>query len=211
MNFEIIERNLEKIESVVSCKMVLGEEDIIEEIHIVSNGLRTPKQIVRDVQSVLIATYDVSVDHKKISVAEIIDESLRKAESRLKLQSISHDNNGPKATIKVSLSDYKNTYEKILSGINTNRNIERMLVDATLKNIEEACGFSDIFILEDIRTIPVSTEKAVIVIVMGVFEGLEKRFCGSCLIKNDFKEAVVRATLDAVNRYVSKMVVINAG
>jgi predicted nucleic-acid-binding protein len=211
MNFEIIERNIEKIGSVVSCKIVLGEKDIIEEIHIVSNGLRSPKQIVRDVQSVLIATYDIQVDHKKISVAEIMDESLKKAECRLKLLSVSHDNSGTKANVKVSLSDNKNTYEKILSGINTYRNVERMLVDATLKNVEEACGISDTFILEDIRTIPVSTEKAVIVVVMGLFDGIEKRFCGSCLIKNDFKEAVVKATLDAVNRYVSKMVVINAG
>lgn len=211
MNFEIIERNLEKIESVVSCKIILGEKDFIEEIHIVSNGSKSPKQIVRDVQSVLIATYDIQVDHKKISVAEIMDESLKKAECRLKLQSVSHDSNGTKATIKVSLSDHKNTYENILSGINSYRNIERMLVEATLKNVEDACGVSDTFILEDIRTIPVSTEKAVIVVVMALIDGMEKRFCGSCLIRSDFKEAVVRATLDAVNRYVTKMVVINAG
>lgn len=211
MNFDIIERNIEKIESVVSCKIVLGENNIIEEIHIVSNGIRSPKQIVRDIQSVLIATYDIQIDHKKISVAEILDESLVKANCRLKLHSISHDNNGSKASIKVVLSDGKNTYEKVLSGINTNRSIERMLVEATIKNLEEACSLNDTFIMEDLRTIPVASEKAVLVVILGLFDGIENRFCGSCLIRNDFKEAVVRATLDAINRYVSKMVAINAG
>ncbi|MBC8587881.1 type III PLP-dependent enzyme domain-containing protein [Paratissierella segnis] len=210
MNFEIIERNLEKIESVVSCKIVLGEKDIIEEIHIVSNALRSPKQIVRDVQSVLIATYDIQVDHKIISVAEILDESLGKVNCRLVLKSISYENLGTRATIKVVLSYNKNTYENTLSGINSKRNVDRMLVESTLKTVEQACELGDTFTLEDIKSIPVSTEKAVVVVVMALLDGIEKRFCGSCLIGNDYKEAAVRATLDAVNRYVSKRVV-NAG
>lgn len=210
MNFEIIERNLERIESVVSCKIVLGDKDIIEEIHVVSNTRRSPKQIVRDVQSVLIATYGIQVDHKIISIAEIMDDSLGKSEYRLTLKSISHDNLGTKTTVKVSLSDNKNTYENILSGINTKRNIERMLVEVTLKTVEQICEIGDTFTLEDIKSVHLSTEKVVIVVIMALVDGTEKRFCGSCIVGSDFKEAVVKATLDAVNRYISKMVV-NAG
>lgn len=203
MNIELIEKNLEKIESVISCKIILGEKDI-DEIHIVSNGTRSAKQIARDIQSVLIATYDIQIDYKKISIAQIFDESLKRAESRLKLAAVSHDNLGTRAAVKVSISNSKDTYENSLSGINSNRNIERMLVDATLKSVEEALGYDDTFIMEDVRTVPISNEKAVLVIVMAMLDGFEQRLCGSCLIKNDYKEAVVKATLDAVNRYISK-------
>ena len=204
MDIEIIEGNIEKIESVVSCKIVLGEKDVIDEIHIVSNNLRGAKQIARDVQSILIATYNIPIDYKKISIAQISDLSLKKSECRLKLLSVSHDNLGAKASIKVALTNSKDNFENALSGINTSRNIERMLVDATLKTVENACGYDDTFILEDIRTIPVASDKAILVIVMGVIDEVEQRLCGSCLIKNDYKVAVVKATLDAVNRFVSK-------
>jgi len=204
MDIEIIESNIEMIESVISCKIVINENEVIDEIHIVSNNTRGAKQIARDIQSVLIATYNIPIDYKKISIAQITDKSLKKTECRLKLMGVSHDNLGSKASIKVSISNFNDIFENSLSGINTNRNIERMLVDATLKTVEEACSYDDTFILEDIRTIPVSNDKAVLVVVMGVVDGFEQRLCGSCLIKNDYEVAIVKATLDAVNRFITK-------
>lgn len=204
MELEIIENNIERIESVVSCKIVLGENDVIDEIHIVSNDTRGAKQIARDIQSVLIATYNIPIDYKKISIAQISDRSLRRAETRLKLLGVAHDNLGTKASIRVTICNNKEAFENSITGINTSRNIERMLVDITLKTVEEACSCGDTFILEDIRTIPVSNDKAVLVVVMGLLDGLEQRLCGSCLIKNDYEVAIVKATLDAVNRFVTK-------
>lgn len=202
MNMEIIEKDIEKIESVVSCKIVLGENDIINEIHIVSNNLRGAKQIARDVQSVLLATHNIQVDHKKISIAQIADDSLKKPESRLKLLGVYHDTIGTRATVKVTLSSFENTYENSISGVNTSRNIGRMLVDATLKTVEEALDYEDTFILEDIRTTPISNDKAVVVVVGCLIDDAERILCGSCLIKNNYEIAVVKATLDAVNRFI---------
>ena len=204
MNIELIENNLEKLDSVISCKIIQGENDIIEEIHIVSNGKRNPKQLSRDIQSILIATHKLEIDYKKISIAQITDNTLVKMENRLKIKGMSFDNEGTRACVKVSLTDTLGTYENSLMGINSVRNIERMLVDATLKNIEEALGYEDTFILEDVRTIPVSSEKAVVVVVMCMVGDIEQKLVGSCLIKTDYKEAIVKATLDAVNRYTTK-------
>lgn len=204
MNIEIIENNLEKLDSVISCKIILGETEVIEEIHIVSNGKRNPKQICRDIQSILIATHKLNVDYKKISIAQILDDSIGKIENRLKIKSLSFDNIGSRASVKVVLTNSIDTYENSLMGINSVRNIERMLVDATLKNVEQALGYEDTFILEDVRTIPVASEKAVVVVVMCIVDEFEQRLCGSCLIKTDYKEAIVKATLDALNRYTTK-------
>ncbi|NLC03954.1 MAG: hypothetical protein GX787_06720 [Tissierellia bacterium] len=204
MNMELIENNLEKLDSVISCKIILGENDIVDEIHIVSNGKINPKQLSRNIQSILIATHNLNIDYKKISIAQITDKTLGKVENRLKIKGLSFNNEGSKASVKVALKNSADTYETSLMGINSVRNIERMLVDATLKNIEEALGYEDTFILEDVRTIPVSSEKAVVVVVMCMVEDMEQKLCGSCLVKTDYKEAIVKATLDAVNRYTTK-------
>lgn len=204
MNIENIEKNIEKLDSVISCKIILGENEVIDEIHIVSNSARNPKQLCRDIQSVLIATHKLNIDYKKISIAQVLDDSIGKVENRLKIKSLSFDNEGNRASVKVSLTNTIDTYENSLRGINSVRNIERMLVDATLKNVEEALGFEDTFILEDVRTIPVASEKAVLVVIMCIVDESEQRLCGSCLIKTDYKEAIVKATLDALNRYTTK-------
>ena len=151
MDLAVIENNLEKVDSVVSSKIITNEDNEIDEIHIVSNDTRGAKQIARDIQSVLVATYNIPVDYKKISIAQIADKSLKKAEHRLKLEGISSDILGTKAAIKVSISNTGNVYENTISGINTLRNKERMLIDVTLKTIEEACDCKDIFIFEDIK------------------------------------------------------------
>ena len=203
MNIQLIEKTIEKLNSVISSKIILGENKEIEEVHIVSNGFRAAKQIVRDIQSVLIATYNVQIDHKIISIAEIQDESLKKAQSRLKLVSISHDNKGQKVAIKVSLDNNRDVFENSTAGINTSRNIDRMLVDVTLKTVEDAYGYEDTFILEDIKLVNVSMEKVVIVVITCIKDSYIKRLCGSSLIKSDYKEAVVKATLDALNRFTS--------
>lgn len=204
MDLAVIESNLEKIDSVMSCKIVTGERDIIDEIHIVSNNTRGAKQVARDIQSVLLATYDIPVDHKKISIAQISEDSFKKSDCRLKLEGVARDVLGSKVSVKVMISNSKDVFENSITGINTARNIERMLVDVTLKTVEEACLCNDTFIFEDIRTIPVSNDKAVLVVVMGLLDGQEQRLCGSSLIKNNYEVAVVRATLDAVNRFITK-------
>ncbi len=204
MNIQLVEETIEKLDSVTSSKIILGEKEDFSEVHIVSNGTRAAKQIVRDVQSVLKATYNIQIDHKKISIAEIQDESLSKVQSRLKLVSISHDNKGTKAIIKVSLDNHKDVFENSTMGINTSRNIARMLVDVTLKTVEDAHGYEDTFILEDIKVVDFSTEKVVVVVITCIKDGYMKRLCGSSLIDTDYKEAVVKATLDALNRYTLK-------
>lgn len=204
MNVEIIEQNLERLDSVTSCKIILGEENSIDEIHIVSNGTRNAKQIVRDIQSVLVATYNIQIDHKKISIAEIMDSNVKKMANRLKIISVSRDNCGKKATVKVALTNHKDKFEKSISGIGTSRNVERMLVESTLRIAEEASGFDETFILDDLKTVTVATDRVVVVVIACVNHGYEQKFCGSCLVKDDYNEAVVKATLDAINRYVTK-------
>ena len=38
--------------------------------------------------------------------------------------------------------------------------------------------------------------------MMCVLNGEQKKMCGSALIKEDYMESVVKATLDAINRFV---------
>lgn len=202
-DYGMMEKDIERIDSVLSCRFV-KENGEIKEIHIVSNGTRSPKQISRDIQSVLIAAYDVNVDYKKISIAELPGEDLGKREDRLKIDMIAFEDNGKKATVKVSLSDDCQLYGATITGVNTNRNIDRMLVKAVLECVEQAQGSEDRYILDDVKSVNLSSDGVVVVVLVYIIDEVEKYLCGSSLIENDHKKAVVKATLDALNRSISK-------
>ncbi|MGM0396623.1 MAG: hypothetical protein ACQEP4_06170 [Bacillota bacterium] len=204
MDHKLMEDNLQKIESVVSSKIVFGDGDCIDEIHLVANGHRGPKQIARDVQSILLATYDVSVDHKKISIAQILDDTLKRKASRVKLDGVLRETLDSRATIKITVSLDNEEYTSSKSGVNSARNIDRMLVETTLDVVQQASDFGDIFLFDDIRQVPVAGTNIVVICVTGIIGGTEHRLCGVSVIDNDYNKAVVKATLDAVNRFITK-------
>jgi hypothetical protein len=60
-----------EVVSVVAARIVPGFERPVDEVHVVATTERNPKQIVRDVQSLLYAQLGVSIDHRVVSVVQI--------------------------------------------------------------------------------------------------------------------------------------------
>ena len=210
MDYKLIEDNLKKINAVVSSKIVFSEDDRIDEIHIVSNGHRGPKQIARDIQSVLLATYDVDVDHKKISIAQIPEELFEKEGCRMKLEGVLRETSGSTANVKVTFSKQGEDFSSARTGMNSSRNVDRMLVESTLDAVSNACGLCDVFLFDDIRQVLISNSTVVLVCVTGIEGNLEQKLLGSSIVNNDYYGAVVKATLDAINRFITKQWIMPA-
>jgi hypothetical protein len=64
------ERLLSTLTGVLSARVVAKAGGEIEEIHLLTTDEVTPKQTVRNVESALLAQLDLTVDHRKISVAQ---------------------------------------------------------------------------------------------------------------------------------------------
>jgi hypothetical protein len=63
------------LQSVVSARIVAGESGHVEAVHVLVSGELTPKQVVRNIESALIAQLGMKVDHRKISVATTVQRS----------------------------------------------------------------------------------------------------------------------------------------
>ena len=68
-----IKRAIASLPDVQSCNVEINPDGTISAIHIVSSTKRSPKQIVRDVESVMAADFGIKVDHRKISIARVED------------------------------------------------------------------------------------------------------------------------------------------
>ena len=57
------------LQDVVSARIISDEHGAVESIHVLVTGTSTPKQVVRNIESALMASLGMRVDHRKISVA----------------------------------------------------------------------------------------------------------------------------------------------
>lgn len=69
-SIEDAEKLLLSLRGIVSARMVMRPGGEVEEIHLLTTEQVTAKQTVRNVESALLAHLGVSVDHRKISVAQ---------------------------------------------------------------------------------------------------------------------------------------------
>jgi hypothetical protein len=68
------ERLLMSLQGVVSARVIARPGGDIEEVHMLTTAEVRPKQTVRNVESALLAHLDISVDHRKISVAQTTEK-----------------------------------------------------------------------------------------------------------------------------------------
>lgn len=81
-----LETELKKIAGVKNAR-IMGTE-APEEIHIVATSTRSPKQVVRDVQSLAAAGYGLPIDHRIVSVVQLEEADPPPPPSTIKLDRV---------------------------------------------------------------------------------------------------------------------------
>lgn len=197
------ERIIGQIREVISARVVANDRGTIEEIHVLAGSGRGPKQIVRDIESAFMAQFGVSVDHKKISVAQVQDDVSASGPARIKLVSVNLTTSGTKAEARVQLQFEDTACEGAASGVASGGNRLRLVAGACLQAVEQYFKSECVFSVEEIQVVSIANRQAVVAAVALVTPTGEDLFIGSSVIRDDDREAVARATLDAINRQFS--------
>lgn len=198
------EQAIKQIKSVIAARINVNHQGEIEEVHILASSGRAPKQIVRDVESILIAQFDLQIDHKKISVAQVEDDedgTFAIVEStRPKLVGVTLRTVNGMAEVKVELLTGDKIIEGIAQGPSSAHNKLRLFVEATLKTLSPLTLDKFIFVPEDVGITQLAKQQIALVSITLITSAGEQSLTGCALVRNDDREAVVKATLDAVNR-----------
>lgn len=199
-----IQEAINKIEGVINTKVV-SENDIIQEVHILANNLRAPKQIVRDIESSLLASFDYRIDRKIISIAQI-DTGDVKTIKRIKYDGISVNTSGNMIECSVKLEYEGQEYSAMVTAIKTMGNKKRIVAVSTIKAVESILGQAYLFDIQDVL-INASKDTTVVSVIVNMITGdKEESMVGSTIVGNDINESIAKATLDAINRRVQKSV-----
>ncbi len=198
------EQAIRQIKSVKDARIVANWQGEIEEVHILAGSGRAPKQIVRDVESILAAQFDMQIDHKKISVAQVEDDedgTLAIGECmRPKLTEVTLRTVNRLAEAKVELLMGDKTIEGIAQGPSSAHNKLRLFVEATLKALSSFTMDKLLFVTEEVGITQFAKQQVALVSITLITSAGEQSLTGCALVRNDDREAVVKATLDAVNR-----------
>src|SRR4051794_13520252 len=71
-----LEDSLRRIPGVTAASVVTGPDRVPTEVHILATPGKPAKQVVRDVQSLALARFDLDIDHRIVSVVQIGDDEV---------------------------------------------------------------------------------------------------------------------------------------
>jgi hypothetical protein len=204
MDIREIEDLIKNLKSVIHCKITLGENEQIKEVHVVANESRSAKQVSRDVQSILAAIYDADVDYKKISIAQIRESKQNLSERKLRIKSIEHATQQSKYRVKVTLEKDQEGYSGESTGMNHSALCLRKTGEAAVAAIESFMQEEGIISLNDIHTFSLANIETVVVALTVFAQERSVELCGVAILGHDPFDSAVRAVLDAINPLLEK-------
>lgn len=215
-------RRLREIEGV----SVHADGDAIREVHVLTSSERPAKNIVRDVQTVLKTRLGVTIDHRVVSVAQAspgsgvelatepgfaavaapaeasapapAPEPVR--EERIRFESVNLFVSGPRTQAQVELRWKGLPRIGSASGWSARDESHRLVAQATATASQEFLADPMAIGVQGVEFVEIGRHRTVVVMLSLLANRQEKVVTGSCVIEQDTPQAVVLATLAALNR-----------
>ncbi len=205
-------RSLRDVEEV----SIQAEDDDIREIHILTSSTRPAKQIVRDVQTLLLTRFNRTIDHRVVSVAYARSGPGPAARSgsaparapeeasarRIRFRSVNLYLAAGRAQAQVELGWKGVTRMGSATGSATREGANGLIAEATLAAVQEFLEDDWVLSLQDIDLVRLGRQEVVVVALSLLAHRNEKTLVGCCTVEQDTQQAVVLATLAALNRVV---------
>ncbi|MDQ1643682.1 MAG: hypothetical protein QOJ90_3033 [Actinomycetota bacterium] len=210
-----LEDALRQIPGVRAASVVTGPDAVPTEVHVLASPGKPAKQVVRDVQSLAMAQYDIDIDHRIVSVVQIgedepvmtvppiVDiEDTEDAPPRPAIAAIMVRSSGGLTEATVTLAVGDRLFEGRAEGPAGHSHRARLVALATLDAVAELLGQPcEVESAEVNRVGP--REIALAVLTMVLPRTGEQVLTGAAVVRGDEADAVARSVLAALNRQLS--------
>lgn len=213
-----LEEDLQRVPGVRNARVV--GVDAPSEIHIVASPERSPKQVVRDVQSLASAGFGLTIDHRIVSVVQL-EQNERATEPEAPAEPESEDENDPRPVLESVVLASKGTSGWVKVTLRWPDGTTTEGAGATASSREARARGATIALLRALEpalsaaAAKLDVEQVLIhrigsgecVLVRGLFSenGTNTPVVGSALIHDDVASAAVRALLHAINRKLQSL------
>ena len=218
-SIEKAEALLNSLKGVLSARIVARPGGVIEEIHLLTEGDVPAKQWVRNVESALLASFGLKIDHRKVSVAQTDDDkgTAVKAFERLggrgregRLLFVTHrvdSERGHRVRIGVTVEWGGEKFEGEASGADLPRARLDTMAAATLHAIEKAIvalrGEGKVALSVDgVKMVEAFDGQFVLVAIHAIYGRSITALAGAAAVEDTADRAVILGTLQAADRWV---------
>ncbi len=198
-----LEREICRLPDVSIARIVAEPSGRISEVHVVATPGKRPKQIVRDIQSVALASFGIELDRRLVSVVQLGGSAGYRPEPgpRPSVVAVTAEANGLRSLVRVTLTRDDEEAVGFAEGSIATTARHRLVAAATvdaLRQLEPAAECVDVDHAEIVR---VGSLDVAVVTVVFVLPPAEQIVSGSAVVRPQQEgHAVARAVLDATNR-----------
>jgi hypothetical protein len=209
-----VENLITALTGVLSARVVVTPLGEVSEVHVLTRSDIQPKQVVRNIESALMAQLGFKIDHRKISVAQTADvrpiEALHqeaiseRAKRRVVVfrgLEVRPADRPQRVLVRVKLAFGEREAEAEELGTDTVRNRVEAAARAAATCLDELLPDNSIA-LEGAQLIDAFDRKFVLVAVHGLGGREAQLLTGTCEIRESAERSAVLAVLDATNRWV---------
>ncbi len=204
-----VEVELCRLPDVVAVRIVTDSIGRPVEVHVLAHTGKHAKQVVRDVQSVALASFGLDIDRRIVSVVQLGPDGedaaaalAPNAVTRPRIMAVDSHVSGSRMIVRVSLRLEDDEATGYSEGSVAAATRPRLVAAATIDSLEQLAAIHGVDV-EEAESVRIGTDDIAIVTLVSVSPPYELRLCGSAIIRQHADDAVVRAVLDAVNRRLS--------
>lgn len=218
-----IERAIARIAGIQASRVVT-EGDRVSEVHVLANRARGAKQLVRDIQSVVLTNFGIDIDYRTVSVVQLEEDAAAPAGgggasttpgaaaaavepdiagggrlARPALTRIAAETTGFDSDIRVALSVGGTEQEGVARGPATSG--LRLVAQAVIDAVKTRLDASSVEV--EFADLAMTGSRQVAIVVLRLLTGRgDHVVVGSAVLRRDPNDAIAKAALDAVNRLV---------
>jgi hypothetical protein len=208
-----LEDALRQIPGVRAASVVTGPDAVPTEVHVLASPGKPAKQVVRDVQSLAMARYDIDIDHRIVSVVQIGEDPATEAPTEGAEPGEPVEDQAPRPAIaaimvrsgnnvteaNVTLSAGESVFNGRSEGPAGHSHRARLVAVATLEAVADLLGQP--CEVESATIVSTGTrDVALSVLTLVVPRSGEQVLTGAAVVRGDEADAVARSVLDALNR-----------
>jgi hypothetical protein len=212
-----VEAELCRLPDVAAVRIVADAAGRPVEVHVLAHTGKQPKQVVRDVQSVALASFGIELDRRIVSVVQlgpngstqpgpVPDET-----TRARITSTQSHTTGMRTTVQVSLAHHTEEAVGFAEGSVAGSARPRLVALAALDALRQLEPGADNLDVDSAQVVRAGTHDVVVVALVYVDPPLEHHLTGSAMVHSNPDDATVRAVLDATNRRLSHLAAHRSG
>ncbi|HEX8848709.1 MAG TPA: hypothetical protein VF761_04175 [Gemmatimonadaceae bacterium] len=220
---EDLESLVRTLPAVASARVLRDPEGKVREVHVLGTTELSPKQIVRNVESALLARFGLRLDHRAISVAQSATARTPEAPPAVAAAPAPTVVSAPAPgrgiyfedvevrrsrsaglACTVTLRAGSETYSGEASGVETSRARGELAATATVRALAPLLADGVTLAFESCMTVNAADRDFAFVVVSGRSGRESTVLSGSCEVRDSLETAAVLAVLDATERWMER-------